>query len=205
MDTDITRDPVRIRALAHPLRLELLDVLDDTGPATATQCADATGESVASCSYHLRILARHGYIERAEGSGRDRPWRSVSTSRAQSLDREVPGSVHAVAALAGAEVRRQYERIAAWFEQAPTLPIDEVEMSCVTTGLFYATPEELELFRDTLIALTEPFEERRTDPDLRPGGALPTRFFAVMNVESEHRPSKHRPSSTVTRPAADAS
>lgn len=183
MTDTITKDPVRIRALAHPVRLALLDVLDDAGPATATQCAEATGESVANCSYHLRLLARHGFIERAEGSGRDRPWRSVSTSRTQSIDPDVPGSVHAVAALAGTEVRRQYDRVAAWLEDAPTLPIDEVLLSCVTTGLIYATPQELATFREQLIALTAPFEERRTRPDSRPGNALPARFFAVLNVD----------------------
>lgn len=178
-----TKDPVRIRALAHPVRLALLDVLDDAGPATATQCAEATGESVANCSYHLRLLARHGFIERAEGSGRDRPWRSVSTSRTQSIDPDVPGSVHAVAALAGTEVRRQYDRLAAWFENAPSLPVEEVMLSCLTTGLIYATPEELETFRNQLIALTAPFEERRTSPATRPADALPARFFAVLNVD----------------------
>ncbi len=184
MSDSVIKDPLRIRALAHPLRLALLDALDDAGQATATQCAEATGESVASCSYHLRILARHGFIERAEGSGRDRPWRPVSVSRTQSIDRNVPGSVHAVATLAGTEIRRQYERLTAWFERAPTLPIDEVEMSCVTTALVYATPAELEALKKQLIALTTPFDERRSHPEHRPPGALPARFFAVLNVES---------------------
>lgn len=192
----VTKDPVRIRALAHPLRLTLLDVLDDVGPATATQCAEATGESVASCSYHLRILARHGFIERAEDSGRDRPWRAVSTSRTQSIDRDVHGSVHAVAALAGTEVRRQYERIAAWLERAPSRPFDEVQLSCITTSLIHATPAELEELRAQLIALTAPFEDRRLHPDQRPEGTVPARFFAVMNVDSPGNPASRSATAT---------
>ena len=53
-----TSDPATMRALAHPLRLDLLDLLGD-GPLTATQCAEATGESVASCAYHLGTLAKY--------------------------------------------------------------------------------------------------------------------------------------------------
>ena len=55
-------EPERVRALAHPLRLALLDFLEDGGEATATRCAEATGESVASCSFHLRILAKYGFM-----------------------------------------------------------------------------------------------------------------------------------------------
>src|SRR5687767_497769 len=69
-------DPERMRALAHPLRLALLQYLDDVGEATATQCARHTGESVANCSFHLRLLARYGFVEPAEQRGRERPWRS---------------------------------------------------------------------------------------------------------------------------------
>ena len=68
-------DPQRIRALTHPLRLELMDVLAEEGAATATRCAELTGESVASCSFHLRMLAKYGYIEPAERTGREKPWR----------------------------------------------------------------------------------------------------------------------------------
>ena len=68
-------DPARIRALAHPLRLELLDHLRDAGEATATECAAQVGESVASCSFHLRMLAKYGFLERAERRGKEKPWR----------------------------------------------------------------------------------------------------------------------------------
>jgi DNA-binding transcriptional ArsR family regulator len=59
-------DPAHIKALAHPIRLALLDFLGSVPQATATQCAEAIKESVASCSFHLRTLAKHGYIEQAD-------------------------------------------------------------------------------------------------------------------------------------------
>src|SRR5262245_33640111 len=71
-------DEVRaVRALAHPLRLELLDMLRFDGPSTATLLARRTGESSGATSYHLRQLARYGYVEEAPatGGGRERWWR----------------------------------------------------------------------------------------------------------------------------------
>jgi DNA-binding transcriptional ArsR family regulator len=70
-------DPKAIRALAHPLRLDLLELLVATGPVTAAQCGRILGVSQASCSFHLRQLAKYGFVEDA-GSGadrRERQWR----------------------------------------------------------------------------------------------------------------------------------
>ena len=64
-----------LRALAHPLRWQLIDLLDSTGQATATQCAEALGETVASCAYHLSILGKYGYARQVPGhAGREKPW-----------------------------------------------------------------------------------------------------------------------------------
>lgn len=65
-----------VRALAHPLRLRLLDLLRFEGPSTATLLATRLGESTGATSYHLRQLGRFGYIEDAGGGrGRERRWR----------------------------------------------------------------------------------------------------------------------------------
>ena len=68
-----------MRALAHPTRLALLDHLHAVGQATATECGDAVGDSASSCSYHLRALAKWGFVEEAKGGvGRERPWRPTA-------------------------------------------------------------------------------------------------------------------------------
>src|SRR6202167_6386647 len=70
-------DPKAIRALAHPLRLDLLELLTAGCPATAAQCGRVLGVSQASCSFHLRQLAKYGLVEDA-GAGsdrRERRWR----------------------------------------------------------------------------------------------------------------------------------
>jgi DNA-binding transcriptional ArsR family regulator len=69
-----------LAALAHPIRVALLDRLMAIGPGTASECADAVGASASNCSWHLRQLARYGLVERAESSdGRERPWRAAAT------------------------------------------------------------------------------------------------------------------------------
>jgi hypothetical protein len=43
------------------------------------------GQSVASCSYHLGILGKYGYIELVPGqAGKEKPWRLASQQ--QNLD-----------------------------------------------------------------------------------------------------------------------
>jgi DNA-binding transcriptional ArsR family regulator len=72
-----------LRALGHPTRLRLLGRLRLRGDSTATECADEIGVSPASCSYHLRTLAKHGFVEEVpSGDGRERRWHA----RVASID-----------------------------------------------------------------------------------------------------------------------
>jgi DNA-binding transcriptional ArsR family regulator len=74
--------PRALRGLVHPLRLRLLDLLQADGPATATSLAKRVGESSGVTSYHLRVLAEHGFIveDTTRGTGRDRWWRAARRS-----------------------------------------------------------------------------------------------------------------------------
>lgn len=74
----IEPDAMALRALAHPQRLRMLGLLRIEGPATATRLAERLGLNSGATSYHLRQLARHGFIEEDEGRGnaRDRWWRA---------------------------------------------------------------------------------------------------------------------------------
>src|SRR5579863_4230460 len=72
-------DPQMMRALAHQARIAIWLHLGLHGPATATECAEVAGLSPSACSYHLRTLARYGFIEEDRASaadGRERPWRA---------------------------------------------------------------------------------------------------------------------------------
>src|SRR3984957_17015156 len=73
-------DPRVMRALAHPARIEIWSHVLLEGPATATECAAVAGLSPSACSYHLRTLAKYGFVEEDPGhsaDGRERPWRAA--------------------------------------------------------------------------------------------------------------------------------
>ncbi|MGC5223248.1 ArsR/SmtB family transcription factor [Micromonospora sp. DT81.3] len=69
-------DAGALRALAHPLRVQIYDILSQYGPQTASSLAARLGESSGATSYHLRALAAHDLIREIEGrgTGRERWW-----------------------------------------------------------------------------------------------------------------------------------
>lgn len=69
-------DAGALRALAHPLRVRLYDLLSQYGPQTASGLAALTGESTGATSYHLRALAKQDLIREVAGRGtaRERWW-----------------------------------------------------------------------------------------------------------------------------------
>src|ERR1700689_344245 len=72
-------DPKMMRALAHPARIAIWSHIALRGSVTATECAEVAGLSPSACSYHLRTLAKYGFIEEDRASaanGRERPWRA---------------------------------------------------------------------------------------------------------------------------------
>ncbi|MCP2636780.1 helix-turn-helix domain-containing protein [Microbacterium sp. HD4P20] len=73
---DRVLDAGALRALAHPLRVKIYDILSQYGPQTASSLAERLGESSGSTSYHLRALAKHDLIQECvdKGSGRERWW-----------------------------------------------------------------------------------------------------------------------------------
>ncbi|MFG2987486.1 ArsR/SmtB family transcription factor [Streptomyces sp. NPDC048258] len=92
---DPERDAAALKALTHPLRIRLLGLLRQDGPATASELASRTGESSASTSYHLRVLAKYAFVAEAEHrDGRERRWRAVHsiTSFNNEVMEASPGS-----------------------------------------------------------------------------------------------------------------
>ena len=65
----VISDAAGVKALAHPARLAVIDVLYSGEILTATQCAEIAGITPSAMSYHLRALERHGIFFRAEGCG----------------------------------------------------------------------------------------------------------------------------------------
>ena len=100
--------------MAHPVRLQVLEILGDEGPLTATELGERIGESPANTSFHLRTLAKYGFVEEAErGKGRSRPWREVKGGllvREEELDGEARRAAVAMARARRSILLRRIER-----------------------------------------------------------------------------------------------
>ncbi|MGW7357728.1 helix-turn-helix domain-containing protein [Streptomyces sp. NPDC054802] len=96
-DLDPGKDAAALKALTHPLRIRMLGLLRMDGPATASELAVRTGESSASTSYHLRVLAKYDFIAEAEHrDDRERRWKAVHEVTSWSND-AMAGSAEAQA------------------------------------------------------------------------------------------------------------
>src|SRR6185312_13872143 len=105
-------DPMALRAYAHPLRLRLVGLLRSEGPHTATQAAEKLGDTVPSCSFHLRQLAKYGLVERAPGAdARERPWRATAQATSWESDSDNPEHRAAVDHLDAVVFARYAERV----------------------------------------------------------------------------------------------
>ena len=56
-------DEQSLKALAHPLRVQILRILQLHKRASVTSLARQLGETTGATRYHLRQLARHGFVE----------------------------------------------------------------------------------------------------------------------------------------------
>jgi DNA-binding MarR family transcriptional regulator len=154
-------DPRSFRALAHPLRLDLIEVLGAVGPQTAAACGRRLGTTQANCSFHLRQLAKYGFVEEAEasGDGRERPWQLTELEQRWSSD-----------AGAAAEqfervfVAREAERILNWLERSRRVETEGWRHAAFLGGATLPlSKDELSSIRDDLRAVLAPYVERLGD------------------------------------------
>jgi DNA-binding transcriptional ArsR family regulator len=102
-------EPEALEALAHPVRLDLINYLMASGPATASTCARAVRDTPSNCSYHLRVLARHGLVgEVASDDGRQRPWQALITGF-DTEDDATAAATPAVARLMAVSLQRDQQ------------------------------------------------------------------------------------------------
>lgn len=167
-----------MRALAHPVRIKLLGLLTHAGTLTATQASEAVGESPANCAFHLRTLAKYGFVEEAGGGrGRERPWRRSHASIGinASDDPEYAEAATAFAELASARVlaaaTAAMRAKASWPQEWRQLP------ARVSTR--YLTPAEAAELSSELDALLDRYESRLTKPDARPPDSVPIEFLLL--------------------------
>jgi DNA-binding transcriptional ArsR family regulator len=161
-----------LAALAHPVRLDVLEHLMSNGPATASECARAVGDSPSNCSYHLRTLARHGLVERDESAdGRERPWRATVTGF--SIAKSEPGTDEArsEAMLLAASVQLDQRRLREYLADRDSVDSQWRDADTISTYGLRLTPSELAELIEALDALIRPFISA-TRPDSPQGAEL---------------------------------
>ena len=161
-------DPTVMRALAHPVRMALIELFGVHPTLTATQASEALGESPANCAFHLRTLAKYGFVEEAGGGrGRERPWRASTKSqriRLRSSDLDSEQARVAAGALEQVWHDRVLARIRDVFVNRRWSPEWEDAAGSSTT-LAFLTPEELQTVQDEINAIfVRHWDERRLDP-----------------------------------------
>jgi hypothetical protein len=116
-------DARTLRALAHPVRVALIETLMFGGAMTATEAGKRIGESATTCSFHLRQLGRYGFVQEAGGGrGRARPWRITATGMSFRSAHDEPEAEIAAMALAGMLRERQLGRYRTWLETRAAYP-----------------------------------------------------------------------------------
>ncbi len=170
----VVTDSAALEALAHPVRLDVLGYLMARGPATASACARAVGDTPSNCSYHLRVLARYGLV-RAESSpdGRERPWRaSITGFTVQEADAASPHAARTAGVLAAAlqldqRLSREY-----LVERASVTP-EWRDADVFNTYALRLSPDELAELGQALDDLMRPY-------------LAPTRADAPPDAETVH-------------------
>jgi len=169
-------DARAMRALAHPVRLALLEALAHTGTLTATQASELLGESPANCAFHLRTLGKYGYIvEAGGGKGRERPWRRAHTLLHITTEQEDPGAAVAAEELGQFWVDRILERARSALSRRHVWPEEWRHSGLPSESEFilYLTPEEAREFGAEIERLYRRFDDRLDHPERRPDGAMP--------------------------------
>lgn len=168
-------DAGALKALAHPMRVKIFDLIIERGPQTASTLAALTGETSGSMSYHLRALASQALIEEVEGRGtaRERWW----TRPKGRIDLPTPDETMTPASRAAAQIvnteffRLRHETLLAFLNRnESSVPPEWRDTSLVMSTYMDMTPAQVMALRDELTAVIDAAVEKhrgQTGPDVR--------------------------------------
>ncbi|MGW1951842.1 ArsR/SmtB family transcription factor [Streptomyces sp. NPDC001920] len=159
------KDLGTLKALAHPLRMNLLRALTIGRVATASQLAEQVDEAVSLVSYHLRKLAEHGLIEEAEpqsADGRERWWQpasdGVSIRDEDFRDAPEKAAAHTAASRLFAEQRTDMYR--RWLDQRSHWSPEWNRVASSTESNLRLTADELAELNQELLAVLRRYDEQ---------------------------------------------
>lgn len=148
-------DATSLKALAHPMRIRILDILGAFGPQTASSLATRLGESSGATSYHLRALAKHDLIreDTERGTARERWWTSAREKWILGAEEatDTPAK-RATAQMVANEMYRQYdENLHRYLDSIDGRTSEHT----LTTSKINLTPEQYEQFSTRLEAMID--------------------------------------------------
>ncbi|SDH19903.1 Helix-turn-helix domain-containing protein [Microbacterium pygmaeum] len=175
--SDRVLDTGALRALAHPLRVRMYDILSQYGPQTASSLAALLDESSGSTSYHLRALAKHDLIRECadRGTGRERWWErptgGVSFANEDAV--KTPAGRSATQIVMNEVLRNRQEQLMEFVNRGLLTndPSPWREGAMISTATARLTPEQSKELSHKIMALIDDAVDRfrdQTGEDVRP-------------------------------------
>jgi predicted ArsR family transcriptional regulator len=166
--------------MTHPVRLALLEALNLNQALTATEAGELIGESPTTCSFHLRQLAKYGFVEEAgDAPGRRRPWRLKTQGVRFSAAAGDPEMGAASTALEGLLLQRWLGRFSRWQQTRAHFSAEWQEAAGTSEMLLHLTPAELAEIQEHMLSVLERYRGRNTDPSLRPAESRPVEVVTI--------------------------
>lgn len=177
MDDDrrLEVDAPSLKAMAHPLRVQILRILQLRKRASVTSLAEELGETTGATSYHLRQLARHGFVEEfepddgdgiARTAGRRQRWWRMAVDQIHMTGFEFmrnEDTREAVGFLLREFQADRSRRLANWFATASQWPEEWQRASSDMDGNLELSPKQSRALADEMSALIQKYR------GLRPG------------------------------------
>jgi DNA-binding transcriptional ArsR family regulator len=164
------KDAAVLKAIAHPLRRRLMDVLRVDGASMPSVLARSTGQAVANVSHHLRVLAEAGLIEEAPELARNRKehwWRMVDKRLAWNPN-DFPGEPAVAEAAESLGLQRQVELVSTWLGSPASRTEPWTDSAFSTDSWLRLSPAELAALAQEIQDVISRYEGRPDTPDREP-------------------------------------
>jgi DNA-binding transcriptional ArsR family regulator len=157
-----------LRALSHPARRRLLDVLALDGPSTVSGLAERTEQAVGNVSHHLKVMHEAGLVIEVPEHARDRRerwWQRAATgfrwSETTFAGSESSAAVANAASLLNLE--HQLGKVRAWMSESEIADPAWRDAAFATDFWLQLTPDELAELSRELVELAERWRARTRD------------------------------------------
>ncbi|MGF1647569.1 MAG: helix-turn-helix domain-containing protein [Kineosporiaceae bacterium] len=184
MSETVRPDPRSLRALAHPLRLQLLGALRLDGPATASALARRFDETSGATSYHLRQLARHGFVaeEPGRGTARERWWRAAHQGTKLDVSRTLgePDTAQALDFILREQLEIEVRALRAWWAGRESWPKEWLDASDSSDWGMRLTLDELSALSREVHEIVDRRAAATRDRPADPGTPVVRVFFRAL-------------------------